>query len=171
MNRVQQAELLRRRVAFMNTRSTPMIPPQAALCGPQNTTTSVGLMPQMQGNAMSQTGKLNVGPMQGNQMASQMMNPNTMTSMNTMNTNSGMIGTNAMMGNANQMQQQQMNTGNMMSPTGSMNVNSMSNSPMNQGNMMSANNQMVGNMNSMNQGNSMTSNAGNQMQQQTQQVI
>lgn len=173
INRVQQAELLRRRVAFMNTRSTPMIPPQAALCAPQNTASNVGLLPQMQSNAMSQQGKLNVGPMQGNQMANQMMNPNTMASMNAMNANSGMIGTNAMMSNTNQMQQQQMNTGGMMSPSGPMNVNNpMGNNPMNPGSMMNpGNNQMVGNMNNMNQVNPMTSNAGNQMQQQTQQVI
>lgn len=147
----------------MNTRTAPMIPPQAAICGGQNTATTVGLMSQMQSNAMSQAGKLSVSPMQGNQMGNQMMNPNTMASMN-MN-NSGMIGSNPMMGNANQMQQQQMNAGNMMS-TG-MNVNNPmgGNNPMNPGNMMNVNNQMGGAMNNMNPVNPMTSNAGNQMQQ------
>lgn len=168
--RVQQAELLRRRVAFMNTRSTPMVPPQAAICGPQNTATSVGLIPQMQGNAMTQAGQMGSVPsMQANQMGNQMMNPNTMASMNSMNANSGMIGTNPMIGNANQMQQQQMNTGNMMSTGPNMNVNTPmgTNNPMNPGNMMNTNNQMVGQMNNVNP---MTTNAGNQMQQ-TQQVI
>lgn len=167
-NRVQQAELLRRRVAFMNTRTAPMIPPQAAICGGQNSANTVGLMSQMQSNAMSQAGKLSVSPMQGNQMGNQMMNPNTMASMNAMN-NSGMIGSNPMMANANQMHQQQMNAGNMMS-TG-MNVNNPmgGNNPMNAGNMMNVNNQMGG-MNNMNPVNPMTSNTGNQMQQQAQQV-
>lgn len=169
MNRVQQAELLRRRVAFMNTRSAPMMASQAAICGTPNTTANVGLMPQLQGNTMSQAGKHNVSPMQGNQMGNKMLNSKTMASLNSMNANTGMIGSNSMMGNPNQIQQQQqMNSGNMMSP--GMNVNNQmgGNNPMNSGNMMNANNQMVGSMNNMNQ---MTNNAGNQMPQQSQQVI
>lgn len=88
---------------------------------------------------MSQPNQMSgIGPMQSNQMGNQMMNPNTMTSMNSMNANTGMIGTNPSMGNSTQMQQQQMIAGN----------------------MMNTNNQMVGQMNNMNP---MATNACNQI--------
>lgn len=111
---MQQAELLRRRVAFMNTRSAPMgaaITSQAAaICGAQNSASNVGLMPQMQGNNMNSGNQMG-GPSMQNVQQQQMNTGNMMTGNNSMNINNPMVGNmnsmvNPMTSAANQMQQQ-----------------------------------------------------------------
>lgn len=174
-NRVQQAELLRRRVAFMNNRSAAMGAAQtAAICGAQNQVPTVNLMPQMQGKNINPANQMGGPSMQNvqQQQQQQMMGSN-MLGKGSMNINNPIMSplnnmVNPMSSPANQMQQQhqqqqqqQMNTGSMMQG-GNMNVNNpmSGNNQMNPGNMMN-NNQMIGQMNMV----SPMGNTGNQMQQ------